>query len=91
MSEGFGFTAIEDIKPAKTLPIKFDKKVKFFTIQVQPNYPYEIGLEKINTPMKLIHWIWHLEEKTWMDNITMRRFIEKVCKVNGFDLHGEGL
>lgn len=40
---------------------------------------YKIHIDRCNTHEKLLEWIWHLCEKTWMNNELMRQFIEVVC------------
>lgn len=43
---------------------------------------YNIALSRCNTPEKILSWVWHLTEKTWMTNKVMRRFIELACSEN---------
>lgn len=52
----------------------------FIVIHVVNEYP--IALSRCNTPEKLLHWVWHLTEKTWMTNDVLRRFIELACDEN---------
>ncbi len=54
--------------------------VKDDNIVINVEYEYNISKSSCDTPEKLLHWIWHLTEKTWMTNEVMRRFIEIACK-----------
>lgn len=51
-------------------------------IVINVEYEYNIALSRCNTPEKLLHWVWHLTEKTWMTTEVMRRFIEVACREN---------
>lgn len=55
-------------------------------IVINVSYEYNIELSRCNTPAKLLHWIWHLTEKTWMTNDVMRRFIEVACRENNIKM-----
>ena len=55
-------------------------------IVINVEYEYNIDLQRCNTPEKLLHWIWHLTEKTWMTNDVMRRFIQIACKENKIEM-----
>ena len=43
---------------------------------------YEIHLSRCNTPEKLLGWILHLCEKTWMSPAVLERFIEVAEEAN---------
>lgn len=50
-------------------------------------YPYDISLERIDTPIKAYEWLVHLLEKNW---ITREILFEMVCILQehfGYDLH----
>lgn len=47
---------------------------------------YNVAKTRCDTPEKLLHWVWHLTEKTWMTNEIMRRFIEIACRENGIEM-----
>lgn len=55
-------------------------------IVINVSYEYNIELSRCNTPEKLLHWVWHLTEKTWMTNDVMRRFIEVACRENNIEM-----
>jgi len=43
-------------------------------------YEYTIALERCDTYEKILGWVFHLLEKTWMTNDVARRFISLACK-----------
>lgn len=47
---------------------------------------YCIELDRCNTPEKLLGWVQHLCEKTWMTTDILARFIEVASKENGIKL-----
>lgn len=47
------------------------------------SYPYEIELDRIDTPEKVLGWVAHLCGKTWMDNDKIERFIDFCGSING--------
>jgi hypothetical protein len=53
-------------------------------------YDYEVDLDRIKTPANLLNWVAHLAEKTWMSNDVIRRFIQAVAEIKGFNIHGLG-
>jgi hypothetical protein len=52
-------------------------------------YPqgYVIDLRRIDSPIKLLHWVRHLAEKTWMGRLEMRLFISTVAEYFGWELN----
>jgi hypothetical protein len=50
-------------------------------------YEYFIDWERLETPEHLLQWVTHLTEKSWMDNLRMRFFIEAVCQHKGWKAH----
>lgn len=52
------------------------------SIVINVKYKYEIRLSRCDTPEKLLWWISHLLEKTWMNKRVMKRFILLTCKAN---------
>ena len=56
--------------------------VKEDHIVINVSYEYNIALSRCDTAEKLLHWVWHLTEKTWMTNDVMRRFIEVASREN---------
>lgn len=55
-------------------------------VVINVEYEYNIELSRCDTAEKLLHWIWHLTEKTWMNTVVMRRFIEVVCRENKIEM-----
>jgi len=55
-------------------------------IVINVEFEYNIALSRCDTAEKLLYWIWHLTEKTWMTNDVMRRFIEIACRENGIKM-----
>jgi len=55
-------------------------------IVINVSYEYKIDLSRCDTAERLLHWIWHLTEKTWMTNDVMRRFIEITCRENSIEM-----
>ncbi|MEM1145199.1 MAG: hypothetical protein AAGI88_21685 [Pseudomonadota bacterium] len=56
-------------------------------IVINVSYEYNIALSRCDTPEKLLHWVWHLTEKSWMTNEVMRRFIDVACRENKIEMH----
>lgn len=52
-------------------------------------YPqgYVIDLRRIDSPIKLLHWVRHLSEKTWMGRLETRLFISTVAEYFGWELN----
>ncbi len=51
---------------------------------------YEIALDRCDTPERLLGWIVHLCEKTWMTNAAMRRFIMLSADANEITIDRSG-
>lgn len=49
-------------------------------IVINVAYEYQIATSRCDTPEKLLYWIWHLCEKTWMTLPVMERFIKVACR-----------
>ena len=60
--------------------------VKENHIVINVSYEYNIALSRCDTAEKLLHWVWHLTEKTWITNDVMRRFIEVACRENKIEM-----
>ncbi|HGM6756491.1 hypothetical protein ACUNIY_24545 [Serratia sp. IR-2025] len=48
-------------------------------IVINVSYEYNISLQACSTHQQILHWAWHLTEKTWMTTTALRRFIELAC------------
>ena len=57
----------------------------YLTINVDDHYQYEIALDRINNPVKILQWVIHLTEKTWMTTELMRQFVIASCTKAGID------
>lgn len=53
---------------------------------INVHYEYNIALDRCDTHAKLLSWVHHLMEKTWMDPGVTRRFIEKACAHHGLEI-----
>lgn len=71
--------------------VHYDAKSK--TIDIHPGKsdccgwtktnPYWIALDRIDTPMKLMHWVHHISQKTWCTRQVIKALIEAWCKATG--------
>lgn len=57
----------------------------YLTIKVDEHYQYEISLDRINNAVKILQWVIHLTEKTWMTTELMRQFVIASCTKAGVD------
>lgn len=48
--------------------------------------PYDIELDRCDTPEKILAWVDHLTEKTWMTNDMFSEFIGVACKQIGYEI-----
>ena len=46
--------------------------------------PYEFALDRIDSPIKLLGWIRHLNEKTWFTGPCANRLIDAIYKHHGW-------
>ena len=46
-------------------------------------YEYEIPLAELDTHEKILSWVLHLKDKTWVDWDVLNVFIFKACEHNG--------
>jgi hypothetical protein len=53
------------------------------TINVGEHYKYEIARSRINDPLKILQWVIHLAEKTWMTPELNRQFVIAACGCAG--------
>jgi len=55
-------------------------------------YDYEIDLDEVDEPLRLLEWIAHIGEKDWEDMTPgrVRRLIETVCHLKNWDLWNVG-
>ena len=49
---------------------------------------YEIESHQINTHEKLLKWVFHLSQKTWVSAELIRRLCEIAASKNGWNLYG---
>ena len=55
-------------------------------IVVNVVYEYNIPIEECDTPEKLLGWIVHLCEKTWMSTLVLERFARIAANQSGFEI-----
>ena len=55
-------------------------------IIVNVEYEYEIPIADCKSYERILHWAWHLTEKTWMTTDILRRFIEVAAHNAGIAL-----
>jgi hypothetical protein len=48
-------------------------------------YEYTIPLATCSTHEEILHWVWHLTEKTWMTTEVLRYFIALACERAGLN------
>lgn len=53
-----------------------------------PNFIYEIDLDRVPTPLALLNWIHHLSEKYWITTMHVHDLIDEICRIKGWDHHG---
>jgi len=49
------------------------------------SYPYHIPLWRLDSPSKILRWVYHLSGKRWMTRGAIERFIELSLKQIGED------
>ena len=69
------------------LPEQFFKDNDSEVIRANPDYLYEIGLDRIPTPLALLNWIHHLSQKSWFTTFQAYHLIDKICDIKGWDHH----
>ena len=50
-------------------------------------FPYEIELDRIDTPIQAYEWIIHLIEKNWVTREVLRSMVDVLQKHFGYNLH----
>lgn len=45
-------------------------------IVINVHYEYNIAIERINTPEKLLFWVYHLSEKNWVTKQIIRDVVK---------------
>ncbi|QJB69790.1 hypothetical protein [Parasphingorhabdus halotolerans] len=65
---------------------KYYVEVDETTITINVKYPYEIPISQCNSTDKLLAWIIHLTEKTWIAPKVLREFAYKAASAGDFDL-----
>lgn len=71
----------DDIKQFLEDDKKLEEQVKIIGEHIVINvaYEYNIPLATCTTHKEVLNWVWHLTEKTWMNQDVTRRFIELAC------------
>ena len=78
----------DQIEDPSTIDIQFTDGWLILTHKDNNRDLYEIELNRIDTPMKLIRWEAHLLEKVWFDQWTAREFLVTVCHHFGWRVFG---
>jgi len=55
-------------------------------IVLNVRFPYDIELSRCDTHKKILHWVWHLAPKNWVNQLLLWRFIELACKYHNLEL-----
>lgn len=76
----------QEMLKRKSKQMRVDRTDKVYVLDIV--FKYEIEFSRCNTQMKLLRWVNHLMEKTWMTTELASWFIEAVCAENGWDIHG---
>ena len=61
-------------------------KIEDGHIVINVNYEYNIALNRVDTSEKILWWVIHLSEKTWMTTEILRRFVHLSCAHHGIKL-----
>ena len=70
------------------LPEQFFVDNQSEIIHANPDFLYEINLDRVPTPLALLNWVHHLSEKYWITTVHVHILIDAVCKIRGWDHHG---
>ena len=55
-------------------------------IVINVTHEYNIALSRCDTPEKLLGWVWHLCEKTWITRKVLCRFIEVASEFHNISI-----
>lgn len=47
---------------------------------------YDVAVERVDTPLKLLAWVDHLARKPWMDKARLREFIQVAAAAHNFEI-----
>lgn len=81
------FASLADFRPRKPSVKLTSKWVTIKTEWHGKHDSYHFALNRIDTRMKLLHWVRHLTGKVWFDQGVTCELIEKVCNHFGWDLN----
>ena len=74
------------IKPEPRIKIKITKKW-LCIIPVEKRFgPYDVALDRIDSPLKLLGWVEHLSGKGWMKALDIRELVIIVSSHFGWDI-----
>jgi hypothetical protein len=60
--------------------------VKDGCIVINVHYEYSIQISRCNTHEKILGWVYHLTEKTWMSRDILRYFVQVSCRESGLNI-----
>lgn len=75
-------TRLSDVKPRKNTIVRYDTRygVPSFDLKRSDDDWYEIEASRCNTAAKLVGWIAHLSQKTWVTTDHIEYLIELVAR-----------
>lgn len=59
----------------------------YLVVRSEPEY--SVKLDRCDTPEKILSWVYHLSEKTWVDTDLLGSFIRTAAEHIGCDIHCE--
>lgn len=86
MNEPMTLTAILEAGEAeqKRMDEVFQHNPRNRTLTIDAAYPYEVDLDRIQTPADLLEWVHHLAGKNWMSAPLLGEFIERTYAIKGW-------
>lgn len=72
------------------LSAELDRQVRIEDgcIVIGVEYPYEIELDRCDTPLKTLSWVHHLMGRAGMEPQVLKRFIEVAAAHHGYSVFG---
>lgn len=83
--EVFTFAELEKRYPARSR-VKLKGGCVCLSDRLGEERSYDFALDRIDSPMKLVSWLYHLGGKAWFDGWMQQELIEKVCKHFGWEI-----
>jgi len=92
MNQGYNNPEILSMKELEKKYVEYIKEmqricsIKDNAIVFDIGFEYEIELSRCDTPQKLLSWVYHLSEKTWMTRDIIHYFIRLAAQHHGIDI-----